>query len=53
MYDQRFFASKLGLAALISIAAMLAFNAYAFANGYAMPIQADATPLAVAVLGSR
>ncbi len=27
MYDRRFFASKLGLAALVSLAAMVAFNA--------------------------
>ena len=37
MYDQRFFASKLGLAALISISAMLSFNIYAFAQAQGMP----------------
>lgn len=29
MYDRRFFASKLGLAALVSIAAMTAVNVFA------------------------
>ncbi len=32
MYDQRFFASKLGLSALVSIAAMVSFNFYALAQ---------------------
>ncbi len=32
MYDQRFFASKLGLTALVSIAAMVSFNVYALAH---------------------
>ena len=48
MYDQRFFASKLGLSALVSIAAMLAFNAFAFANGVGLSGQVEAAPLAVA-----
>lgn len=29
MFDQRFFASKVGLSALVSVAAMVAFNLYA------------------------
>jgi hypothetical protein len=29
MYDRRFFASRLGLSALVSIAAMVTFNVYA------------------------
>ena len=29
MYDREFFASKLGVAALVSIAAMITFNAFA------------------------
>jgi hypothetical protein len=29
MYDRRFFASKVGLSALVSIAAMVTFNVYA------------------------
>lgn len=29
MYDREFFASKLGIAALVSIAAMITFNAFA------------------------
>ena len=32
MYDQRFFASKLGLSALVSIAAMVSFNFYALSQ---------------------
>jgi hypothetical protein len=32
MYDQRFFASKLGLSALVSIAAMVSFNLYALSQ---------------------
>lgn len=32
MYDQRFFASKLGLSALISVAAMVAFNLFAISQ---------------------
>ncbi len=38
MFDQRFLASKVGLAALVSIAAMVSFNLYAFAQ------QAAVTP---------
>ncbi|WP_164549796.1 hypothetical protein [Altericroceibacterium xinjiangense] len=32
MYDRRFFASKLGLAALASIAAMVSFNVFALTH---------------------
>lgn len=38
MFDHRFLASKVGAAALVSIAAMIAFNFYALA------LQADVTP---------
>jgi hypothetical protein len=41
MYDQRFFASKLGLSALVSIAAMVSFNLYALAQ---QPVQAAEVP---------
>jgi hypothetical protein len=36
MYDRDFFASKLGLAALVSIAAMVTFNVYALTHQYGM-----------------
>jgi hypothetical protein len=36
MYDRDFFTSKLGLAALVSIAAMVTFNVYALTNQYGM-----------------
>ena len=42
MYDRRFFDSKLGKAAAISIAAMLAFNVLALGQ----QLQVSATPLA-------
>ena len=45
MYDSRFFLSKLGKAAAISIAAMLAFNLLALSQ----QLQAAPMPLAVAV----
>ena len=32
MFDQRFFASKLGLSALVSVAAMVAFNLFAISQ---------------------
>jgi hypothetical protein len=32
MYDQRFFASKLGLSALVSVAAMVSFTLFAMAQ---------------------
>ncbi len=45
MFDQRFLASKVGVAALVSIAAMVAFNVFALSQ------QAGITPdiLSVAV----
>jgi len=36
MYDRSFFASKLGLAALVSIAAMSAFNVFALTQQIGM-----------------
>ena len=42
MYDRRFFASKLGKAALISVAAMLAFNMLTLSQ----QLQAAPAPLA-------
>ena len=30
MYDRRFFTSRLGMSAVVSIAAMVTFNVYAF-----------------------
>jgi hypothetical protein len=36
MYDRRFFASKLGLSALLSIAAMVTFNVYALTQQIGM-----------------
>jgi hypothetical protein len=36
MYDRDFFTSKLGLAALVSIAAMVTFNVYALTHQYGM-----------------
>ena len=47
MYDRRFFASRLGKAAIISIAAMLAFNMLAFSQ----QLQAAPTSIAVAAQG--
>jgi hypothetical protein len=43
MYDRRFFASKLGKAAIISVAAMLAFNMLALSQ------QLRAAPVSIAV----
>lgn len=37
MYDREFFASKLGLAALVSIAAMVTFNVVALTQQLGMP----------------
>ena len=48
MYDRRFFASKLGVSALVSIAAMVTFNVIAVTQqvGMAAPATtAAATPL--------
>jgi hypothetical protein len=36
MYDRDFFTSKLGVAALVSIAAMVTFNVYALTHHYGM-----------------
>jgi hypothetical protein len=36
MYDRDFFTSKLGVAALVSIAAMVTFNVYALTYQYGM-----------------
>lgn len=44
MYDSRFFHTKLGKAAVVSIAAMLAFNMLALSQ----QLQAAPTPLALA-----
>ena len=44
MYDRRFFASRLGKAALISVAAMLAFNVLTLSQ----QLQAAPVPLAQA-----
>ena len=44
MYDRRFFSSKLGKAAIISIAAMLAFNVLALSQ----QLQAAPQPIAIA-----
>jgi hypothetical protein len=37
MYDREFFSSKLGAAALVSIAAMVTFNAYALTQQLDQP----------------
>lgn len=37
MYDREFFTSKLGLAALVSIAAMVTFNVVALTQQLGMP----------------
>ncbi|MEO6388990.1 MAG: hypothetical protein ABIT16_03575 [Croceibacterium sp.] len=37
MYDREFFASKLGLAALVSLAAMVTFNVVALTNQLSVP----------------
>jgi hypothetical protein len=44
MYDSRFFRSRLGKAAAVSIAAMLAFNMLTLSQ----QLQAAPTPLAIA-----
>jgi len=36
MFDRDFFTSKLGIAALVSIAAMVLFNVYALTHQYGM-----------------
>ena len=45
MYDREFFTSKLGVAALVSIAAMVTFNVFALTQ------QLDAAPESVVVSG--
>jgi hypothetical protein len=44
MFDRQFYQSRLGLAAIASIAAMLAFNVFALSQ----QLQAQPVPLAVA-----
>lgn len=44
MYNREFFASKLGAAALVSVAAMITFNAFALTQQLAAP----ADPVSVA-----
>ena len=51
MYNREFFASKLGLAALLSIAAMITFNAFALTQQLGMapdPVVATAPPVELA-----
>ena len=36
MFDRDFFTSKLGIAALVSVAAMVTFNVYALTSQYGM-----------------
>ncbi len=49
MIDQRFFASKLGASALVSVAAMVAFNLFAVSQATgALPDQVHGAP-AIAV----
>jgi hypothetical protein len=50
MYDQRFFASKLGLSALVSIAAMVSFNLYALAQQPAHAAEMPGVAVATAEL---
>lgn len=47
MYDRRFFASKLGKAAMISIAAMLAFNVLVLSQ------QIHGSPAPMALVGQN
>jgi hypothetical protein len=49
MYDRDFFTSKLGIAALVSIAAMVTFNVYTLTNQYGMTTEqvVVVAPLAV------
>ena len=50
MYDRRFFTSKLGLAALVSLAAMVTFNVYALTQqiGLQPPLAAAAPTVELA-----
>jgi hypothetical protein len=50
MYDQRFFASKFGLFALVSIAAMVSFNVYALAHQPAAPADLQVVTVSTAEL---
>jgi hypothetical protein len=48
MYDRRFFASKVGLSALVSVAAMVTFNVYALTQQVGLQphvVSAAAAPL--------
>jgi hypothetical protein len=47
MYDREFFASKLGIAALVSIAAMITFNAFELTQQLGIEAEAEvvAAPL--------
>ena len=47
MYDRQFFASRLGVSALVSIAAMVTFNVYALTQ------QIGATPLMTAAAAAQ
>ena len=47
MYDRRFFASKLGASALVSIAAMVTFNVYALTQ------QMGASPVMTAAAAAQ
>jgi hypothetical protein len=47
MYDREFFGSKLGAAALVSIAAMVSFNAYALTQQLDQPATITAVEPAV------
>ena len=47
MYDRRFFATKLGIAALVSVAAMVTFNVYALTQQVGMK-----APIATAAAAS-
>lgn len=47
MFDQRFLTSKVGLAALVSVAAMVAFNLYALGQQASFSLHAEAGMLLV------
>lgn len=47
MFDRHFFASKLGIAALVSVAMMVAFNAYALSYQFDAPAAAHAGASAI------
>ncbi len=50
MFDQRFFASKVGLSALVSIAAMIAFNFYALSQSSIAPFDQEVAALSLVEL---